>query len=135
MWLHLSCCVCECLLQSGGCLLPLQFGLVLLISAIRQICDATSAPCLIPYICNNQQHQHHAPCIVICRLEALRWIHFLLIRNEDEVFGQLATLLAALLDALGATSERVVLQALSVLGAIAGHQQHFRRVLMSLLDR
>lgn len=62
-------------------------------------------------------------------------IHFLLVRNEDEVFGQLATLLAALLDALASDSERVVLQALSVLGSIAGHQQHFRRVLMSLLDR
>eukprot|EP00775_Hariotina_reticulata_P005343 gene5343-5580_t len=69
------------------------------------------------------------------RLEALRWIHFLLVRNEDEVFGQLATLLAALLDALASDSETVVLQALSVLGSIAGHQQHFRRVLMSLLDR
>ncbi|WIA13429.1 hypothetical protein OEZ85_007009 [Tetradesmus obliquus] len=69
------------------------------------------------------------------RLEALRWIHFLLVRNEDEVFGQLAVLLAALLDALASDSERVVLQALSVLGAIAGHAQHFRRVLMSLLDR
>lgn len=69
------------------------------------------------------------------RLEALRWIHFLLVRNEDEVFGQLATLLAALLDALSAPSERVVLQALSVLSAIAGNQVHFRRVLMSLLDR
>lgn len=56
-------------------------------------------------------------------------------RNEDEVFGQLAVLLAALLDALASDSERVVLQALSVLGAIAGHAQHFRRVLMSLLDR
>lgn len=62
-------------------------------------------------------------------------IHFLLVRNEDEVFGQLATLLAALLDALASDSETVVLQALSVLGSIAGHQQHFRRVLMSLLDR
>lgn len=30
--------------------------------------------------------------------------------NEAEVFGQLAVLLAALLDALGSTSERVVLQ-------------------------
>lgn len=68
-------------------------------------------------------------CCCSCR------IHFLLVRNEDEVFGQLATLLAALLDALASDSERVVLQALSVLGSIAGHQQHFRRVLMSLLDR
>ena len=68
-------------------------------------------------------------------LEALRWIHFLLVRNEDEVFGQLAALLAALLDALGSSSERVVLQALSVLGSIAAHPRHFRRVLTSLLDR
>jgi hypothetical protein len=37
-------------------------------------------------------------------------MHFLLVRNEDEVFGQLATLLAALLDALSSDSERVVLQ-------------------------
>lgn len=69
------------------------------------------------------------------RLEALRWIHFLLVRNEDEVFGQLATLLAALLDALSASSDRVVLQALVVLGSIAANPNHFRRVLMSLLDR
>jgi len=33
-----------------------------------------------------------------------------LVRNEEEVFGQLATLLAALLDALSSDSERVVLQ-------------------------
>jgi hypothetical protein len=56
-------------------------------------------------------------------------------RNEEAVFGQLATLLAALLDALSAPSEKVVLQALAVLGDIAGHSQYFRRVLMSLLDR
>jgi len=31
-------------------------------------------------------------------------------RNEAEVFGQLAVLLAALLDALGSSSERVVMQ-------------------------
>lgn len=37
-------------------------------------------------------------------------MHFLLVRNEEEVFGQLATLLAALLDALSSDSERVVLQ-------------------------
>jgi hypothetical protein len=71
----------------------------------------------------------HLSAVPPCR------IHFLLVRNEDEVFGQLAVLLAALLDALASDSERVVLQALSVLGSIAGHAQHFRRVLMSLLDR
>ncbi len=86
--------------------------------------------CCLPLFSEPLQHKH-----LPNRLEALRWIHFLLVRNEDEVFGQLATLLAALLDALSATSERGVLQALSVLGAIAGHPQHFRRVLMSLLDR
>ena len=69
------------------------------------------------------------------RLEALRWVHFLLVRNEAEVFGQLALLLSALLDALGAPSERTVLGALAVLGQIAGHPQHFRRVLSALLDR
>jgi hypothetical protein len=37
-------------------------------------------------------------------------MHFLLVRNKEEVFGQLATLLAALLDALSSDSERVVLQ-------------------------
>jgi hypothetical protein len=71
--------------------------------------------------------------IMVCT--SPRRIHFLLVRNEEEVFGQLAVLLAALLDALASDSERVVLQALSVLGSIAGHAQHFRRVLMSLLDR
>jgi hypothetical protein len=57
------------------------------------------------------------------------------VRDEAEVYGQLAVLLAALLDALASASERVVLQALAVLGAIAGHPAHFRRVLASLLDR
>ena len=74
-------------------------------------------------------------CSVCCRLEALKWIHFLLVRNEEEVFGQLGTLLGALLDALSAQSERVVLQALSVLNTIADHPTHFRSVLSSLLDR
>jgi hypothetical protein len=44
-----------------------------------------------------------------CLLVLFR-MHFLLVRNEEEVFGQLATLLAALLDALSSDSERVVLQ-------------------------
>jgi vacuole morphology and inheritance protein 14 len=69
------------------------------------------------------------------RLEALRWVHFLLVRNEAEVFGQLALLLSALLDALGAPSERTVLRALAVLGQVAAHPQHFRRVLSALVDR
>jgi hypothetical protein len=43
-------------------------------------------------------------------------MHFLLVRNQEEVFGQLATLLAALLDALSSDSERVVLQVGSFLG-------------------
>jgi hypothetical protein len=48
-------------------------------------------------------------------------MHFLLVRNQEEVFGQLATLLAALLDALSSDSERVVLQ---VCGAFLGLRCH-----------
>lgn len=56
-------------------------------------------------------------CVVLCRM------HFLLVRNEEEVFGQLATLLAALLDALSSDSERVVLQVgLNRLSTSFGHK-------------
>lgn len=59
----------------------------------------------------------------------------MLVRSQAEVFSQLDTLLAALLDALASDSEAVVLQALGVLGSIATHPAHFRRVLVSLLGR
>lgn len=69
------------------------------------------------------------------RLEALRWVHFLLQRNTAAVLDALPTLLPALLDALSAPSEGVVMQALSVLASIADHPQHFKPVLNDLLDR
>ena len=69
------------------------------------------------------------------RLEALRWIHFLLQRAQAQVLEKLPALLPALLDALSASSEPVVLQALSVLAAIASCPQQFRPVLVSLLSR
>lgn len=62
----------------------------------------------------------------VCRLEALRWIHFLLQRNQSQVLLQLSTLLPALLDAVSATSEAVVMTSLSVLAAIAACPQQFR---------
>ncbi|GAX78869.1 hypothetical protein CEUSTIGMA_g6308.t1 [Chlamydomonas eustigma] len=69
------------------------------------------------------------------RLEALKWVNFLLHRVQVQVLEQLPALLPALLDSLSAGSEPVVVAALGVLAAIAACPHQFRPVLISLLDR
>mmetsp|Transcript_2306 Transcript_2306/g.5914 ORF Transcript_2306/g.5914 Transcript_2306/m.5914 type:complete len:925 (+) Transcript_2306:104-2878(+) len=69
------------------------------------------------------------------RLEALRWVHFLLDRAQTKVLVQLPTILPALLDALLAHSETVVEAALGVFAAIASCPGQFRPVLGELLGR
>ncbi|GFR44339.1 hypothetical protein Agub_g5555, partial [Astrephomene gubernaculifera] len=53
------------------------------------------------------------------RLEALRWLHFLLARAQDLVLAQVGRLLPPLLDSLSAPSDAVVTSALGVMAALA----------------
>lgn len=67
-----------------------------------------------------------SPVVPLCRLEALRWVTFLLQRSQDQVLGQLNAILPALLDALSAPAEPVVAASLTVLAAIAACPQQFK---------
>jgi hypothetical protein len=69
------------------------------------------------------------------RLAALEWVNTLLIHCREEVLGKLEVLLPALFDALDAASERVAVQALTVMATVAGDPSHFRRLMQLLLDR
>ncbi|KAG2435963.1 hypothetical protein HXX76_007157 [Chlamydomonas incerta] len=69
------------------------------------------------------------------RLEALRWLHFLLARAQDLVLEQVGRLLPPLLDSLSAPSDAVVTSALGVLAALADCPGQFSPVLVALLDR
>eukprot|EP00198_Chlamydomonas_reinhardtii_P009884 XP_001699221.1 predicted protein [Chlamydomonas reinhardtii] len=69
------------------------------------------------------------------RLEALRWLHFLLARAQDLVLEQVGRLLPPLLDSLSAPSDAVVTSALGVLAALAECPGQFSPVLVALLDR
>jgi len=69
------------------------------------------------------------------RLEALAWLRFLLVHAPAQVVGALPALLPALLDALAAPADAVVLAALASLGEIAARPEQFRTVLAALLDR
>lgn len=60
------------------------------------------------------------------RLEALRWLHFLLARAQPVVLGAMSELLPALMESVGAPSEAVVGSALGVLAAIAACPGQFR---------
>ncbi|KAG2433054.1 hypothetical protein HYH02_012758 [Chlamydomonas schloesseri] len=69
------------------------------------------------------------------RLEALRWLHFLLARAQELVLEQVGRLLPPLLDSLSAPSDAVVTSALGVLAALADCPGQFSPVLVALLDR
>eukprot|EP00884_Botryococcus_braunii_P022318 jgi/Botrbrau1/8770/Bobra.0330s0006.3 len=69
------------------------------------------------------------------RLQALAWINTLLIHSREKVLEQLEVLLPALFDALEAGSEKVAVQALTVMATLAQDPRHFRRLMQLLLDR
>ncbi|GLC41783.1 hypothetical protein PLESTM_001239100 [Pleodorina starrii] len=69
------------------------------------------------------------------RLEALRWLHFLLARAQGLVLEQVGRLLPPLLDSLSAPSDAVVTSALGVLAALADCPGQFNSVLVAFLDR
>ncbi|GLI67554.1 hypothetical protein VaNZ11_011781 [Volvox africanus] len=69
------------------------------------------------------------------RLEALRWLHFLLARTQELVLEQVGRLLPPLLDSLSAPSDAVVTSALGVLAALADCPGQFNPVLVAFLDR
>ncbi|KAK9844103.1 hypothetical protein WJX81_004529 [Elliptochloris bilobata] len=70
------------------------------------------------------------------RLAALLWLHTLLGRSRQTVLDHLGVLLPALFDALSAPSERVAVEALAVLGALAADDEgQFRSLMQELLDR
>ncbi|GIL89811.1 hypothetical protein Vretimale_16501 [Volvox reticuliferus] len=69
------------------------------------------------------------------RLEALRWLHFLLARAQELVLEQVGRLLPPLLDSLSAPSDAVVTSALGVLAALADCPGQFNAVLVAFLDR
>ncbi|EFJ46562.1 hypothetical protein VOLCADRAFT_62382 [Volvox carteri f. nagariensis] len=69
------------------------------------------------------------------RLEALRWLHFLLARAQELVLEQVGRLLPPLLDSLSAPSDAVVTSALGVLAAVADCPGQFSSVLVAFLDR
>ncbi|KXZ45904.1 hypothetical protein GPECTOR_49g488 [Gonium pectorale] len=69
------------------------------------------------------------------RLEALRWLHFLLARAQALVLEQVGRLLPPLLDSLSAPSDAVVASALGVVAALADCPGQFSAVLVAFLDR
>lgn len=69
------------------------------------------------------------------RLEALRWVQALLQCSKSDVLQQWQVLMPALLDAITAPSDNVVMQALQVCTQIAQEEAHFKLVLRALLDR
>ncbi|PRW60313.1 VAC14-like protein isoform X1 [Chlorella sorokiniana] len=70
----------------------------------------------------------------VSKLEALQWVHVLLSRDARLLQEQRQLLLLALCDALGAASDRVVTESLSVLASVAEQRDHFPAVIAALLD-
>ncbi|KAL2611614.1 hypothetical protein R1flu_023306 [Riccia fluitans] len=69
------------------------------------------------------------------RLEALRWISFLLQTYRTEVLSFLDDLFEALLKSLSDTSDEVVLLVLEIQACIAGDGLHFRPLMVFLAQR
>ncbi|KAG2488883.1 hypothetical protein HYH03_012677 [Edaphochlamys debaryana] len=69
------------------------------------------------------------------RLEALRWLHFLLASAQALVLEEVGRLLPPLLDSLSAPSDAVVTSALGVLAALADCPGQFTPVLVAFLGR
>ncbi|KAL2610884.1 hypothetical protein R1flu_022576 [Riccia fluitans] len=68
------------------------------------------------------------------RLEALRWILFLLKTYRIKMLSYVDDLYNALLKSLSDTSDEVVLLVLEVLAGIAGDGQRFRRLMVLIVD-
>jgi len=71
----------------------------------------------------------------VTRLAALNWMTALLAKSRATVMESLDMLLPALLDALSASSERVVVESLTVQASIAKDEDKFRHLMHMLLDR
>ncbi|XP_020975415.1 protein VAC14 homolog isoform X2 [Arachis ipaensis] len=69
------------------------------------------------------------------RIEALHWISTLLNRHRTEVLQYLGDIFGTLLTALSDPSDEVVLLVLDVHAAIAKDPQHFRQIVVFLVDK